>query len=276
LQERQRIRDLFGRYVPEEVVADLLASGQDVELGGEKREVTLIFTDIVSFTTHSEALSPEQLVALLNDYFHALAGEVVAAGGIVVDFIGDAMFAMFGAPMARADHAASALKCARALARVSAEFSAAHGGFGATKIGVHTGIATIGNFGSTERLKYSAMGDAVNTTARLESANKFFGTTALASGATVAAAADDLVRPVGRVVLKGKTAALEVFELLAAPLPYGDAYLAAYELLDRDAGQARDAFQALGRITPDDPVVRLHLDRLSAGPATTLIELAEK
>lgn len=280
LRDRQRIRDLFGRYVPEAVVAEMLAGSAEVELGGEKREVTLLFTDIVNFTTHSETLPPERLVALLNEYFHALAHEVVEAGGIVVDFIGDAMFAMFGAPVEQLDHAAAALRCTRALRRVVDEFSSAHEtadmGFGQTRIGIHTGVATVGNFGSTERLKYSAMGDAVNTAARLEGANKHFGTMALASGATVAAAGDSLTRSIGRVVLKGKISALEIHEVLTEAPPGLDAYRAAYALLERGEPGALDAFRALAVTSPDDAVIRLQVERIAAGQKTADIHLTEK
>jgi adenylate cyclase len=280
LRDRQRMRDLFGRYVPEEVVAELLAGSQAVSLGGEKREVTLLFTDIVGFTSHSEHLPPEKLVGLLNEYFHAVAREVVAERGIVVDFIGDAMFAMFGAPVAQEDHAAAALACARAIQKVVAEFCAANDSdgrrFGETRIGVHTSVATVGNFGSTERLKYSAMGDAVNTAARLEGANKHFGTTALASGVTVSEAHDDLTRPVGQVVLKGKSAPLETHEILSEPLPYIEAYRAAYALMAAGDARALEAWRALAILAPQDSVVRLHLARVEAGEFSAEIHLTEK
>src|SRR5215831_12999628 len=146
-------------------------------------------------------MAPADLVRLLNSYFEAVCAPIQTHDGVIIDFVGDAVFAIFGAPIAHADHAARALACARDIDGVARAFAAARNAegiaLGRTRIGVHTGVATVGNFGSSDRLKYGAAGDVVNTAARLESANKFFGTHLLASRATVDAAGDRDWRPLG-------------------------------------------------------------------------------
>jgi class 3 adenylate cyclase len=283
LKERQRIRDLFGKYVPNEVVERLIAEPGALSLEGERREISLLFSDIAGFTTFAERMPPSDVLRLLNDYLEAVCATIHEHDGIIVDFIGDAVFAIFGAPVAREDHARRALACVRDMDRVASAFAAARNAegiaFGATRIGVHTGAATVGNFGSRDRLKYSAAGDVVNTTSRLEGANKFFGTRLLASRLVVDAAGDRDWRPLGRLVLKGRSAELAVVECLApdvAAQEWVAAYRHAYTLLEQGSGDAAAALRALAAARPDDDVVRFHLARVERGLASTVIELAEK
>jgi class 3 adenylate cyclase len=283
LKERQRIRDLFGKYVANEVVERLIAEPGAVSLGGERRAVSLVFSDIAGFTTLSETMAPGDVLKLLNGYFEEICASVHAHDGVIIDFIGDAVFAIFGAPIARPDHAARALACARDMDRVAGVFAAARNAegiaLGRTRIGVHTGVATVGNFGSSDRLKYGAAGDTVNTAARLEGVNKFFGTHLLASRAAVDAAGDRDWRPLGRLVLKGRHSVLEVVECLAPDAARGaavEAYRHAYDLLDQGSPDATRAFAALAAAYPDDPVVRFHHERAARGVASVLVELTEK
>jgi class 3 adenylate cyclase len=218
LRDRERIRDLFGKYVPPEVVDTVLSNPDALALGGEKREITVLFSDIEGFTALSEGLPPDRVLTLLNGYFEGLAGIIVAHGGIIIDFIGDAVFAVFGAPITHPDHAQRALAAARAAARFTAGFAAEQRrlglALGRTRIGVHTGIAIVGNIGARDRLKYGAAGDVVNTASRLEGANKLFGSTILASAATIEHAGDPDVRSVGGLILKGRSAPLDTYEVL--------------------------------------------------------------
>lgn len=281
LRDRQRIRDLFGRYVPVEVARGLLAGG-GVTVGGENRPVSLFFSDIEDFTTLAESLPPEVVIMALNEYFEGVAAIVSAHGGIIVDYIGDAVFAMFGAPVPHDDHAARALTCVAELARFTAEFARGQRArgveFGRTRFGVNTGSAMIGNFGSEGRLKYGAMGDLVNTAARLESANKAFGTTALVAAETIgrAGAAGVVTRPVGRVVLKGRLHPVEVHEILSTAPDWLPNYLAAYRALDEGAADAPSRVTAVARLAPDDPVTRLYARRVAEGDRSTLIILTDK
>ncbi len=287
LRERQRIRDLFGRYVAPDVVEALLQDPERFYLGGERRDVSLLFTDIAGFTALSESRPPEEVVPLLNTYLEEVCRLVAERGGIVVDFIGDAVFAMFGAPITTDDHAVSAFRAARSIDTFAVDFShkAEQGGlpFGITRLGLHTGVAMVGNFGSVERLKYGAAGDAVNTAARLEGANRLFGTRMLVSRDTVERVGDVEVRPLARVLFKGKTEAVEVFEPLTEPATAGtasadwlEAYRSAFTLLDHAPTEALRAFESLAEIRPDDLVIRFHLTRLRTGLAAPDIVLAEK
>ena len=275
LVERERIRRLFGRYVPAAVVKEMLAQAGDVQLGGEKRDVSLLFADIANFTTVSEALAPEILVERTNLYFQGIGRVVAEHGGIVVDFIGDGTFAMFGAPIALENHAKAAIACARALHDFTKDFAAAQN-FGLTRIGIHSGETTVGNFGSTDRLKFTAIGDLVNTTARLEGANKVFGTLMLAASDTVQHSGDALCRPVGQMIFKGKTHPLAVFEILTEVPVWLDAYRRAYRLLDSGDPAATEALREVSGMAPDDGVISALLARAESGALTTRIELTSK
>ncbi|MBI3516378.1 MAG: HAMP domain-containing protein [Proteobacteria bacterium] len=283
LRDRERIRDLFGKYVPPEVVETVLADPDALELAGQKREITVLFSDIEGFTALSEGLQPDLVLTLLNAYFEGVCSILVEHGGIIVDFVGDAVFAIFGAPIVQPDHAHRALAAARSLEHFTATFAAEqrrHGlAFGRTRVGIHTGIAIVGNIGSHDRLKYGAAGDVVNTASRLEGANKIFGSRILASAAAVRHADDPDVRPMGSVAVQGRAAPVEVFEVLDR----GDSanawhaqYLAAFAMLANRPADAAEAVRRLFAARPDDrPVGRL-LDRLEGGATGELVELAEK
>jgi class 3 adenylate cyclase len=281
LRDRQRIRDLFGRYVPKEVAERVLRDPKGISLTGEKREVSLLFSDLQGFTSLAETMPPEAVVTLLNAYFEEVCRIIIDHGGIIVDFIGDAVFAMFGAPENQPDHAARALAAAIDLDRFATRFAAAQRAagvaLGQTRIGVHTGVATVGNVGSRDRLKYSATGDVVNTSSRLEGANKNFGTRILASAETLRQAGAIPARSVGEIKLKGRAEALPVYEVFADGAPaWLEKYQSAYGQLTAGASSALSAFADLARETPEDGVVRFHYGRLQAGLTTSVVELTEK
>ncbi|MDX2102888.1 MAG: adenylate/guanylate cyclase domain-containing protein [Alphaproteobacteria bacterium] len=221
LRDRQRMRALFGRYVPDQVVEHALSSIGEIR--PERRDVAVLFTDIAGWTALAETLPPDQVTAILNRYLDAVVPVIDQHGGIVVDFIGDAVFALFGAPVASANPAADAVAAALALdaaaETVRAELLTTGVGLGVTRIGLHLGPATVGSFGSRDRLKYGAAGDTVNTGSRLEGANKYLGTRILASDALLRAAGPDAPAsaPLGRVVMAGRAEGLAVSVL--APLP---------------------------------------------------------
>jgi adenylate cyclase len=246
--------------------------------------MTFLFTDIAGFTGLSERLGPAALAPILNEYFDGACGVIFAAGGMVNEFIGDAILAFFNAPLDQPDHAERALAAARALDRFAEGFrrvqSARGIAFGATRIGVHTGSALVGNFGATQRFKYSALGDVVNTASRIEGLNKFFGTRACASQTTVAAAGDTRMRPVGSVTVSGKTEALTIFEILAVDEP-DDAFLNRYRYayLALEAGrldEARARFEELQGMASADGPVAFHLERLRRNAGGTIIVMTEK
>ncbi len=174
LELRNRfIRTLFGRYLSDEVVADLLASPEGPRIGGEQRRVTLLMSDLRGFTPLTEGLAPQQVLLLLNSYLGAMADVVLAHGGTVDEFVGDAILAIFGAPVARADDARRALACAVAMQASLAELNRGNERQGLPRlemgIAVHTGEVIVGNIGSERRTKYGVVGSAVNHAGRIES-----------------------------------------------------------------------------------------------------------
>ena len=283
-RERAFIRHAFGRYLSPELVRRLADDPRGLRLTGERREMSFLFTDIAGFTSLSERLGPVALAPILNAYFDGACAVIFAHGGMVNEFIGDAILAFFNAPLDQPDHAKRALAAARGLVRFTEEFrhqQLAQGvPFGSTRIGVHTGTALVGNFGSSQRFKYSALGDVVNTASRIEGLNKFFGTRACASQTTVAAADDTRMRPIGRVTVSGKTEALTMFEILPEDGPGDDfleRYRAAYIAIEEgDVPRAQTLFQALHDEAPTDGPVAYHLARLRRGDGGTVIVMAEK
>lgn len=221
-RERARLRKIFSRYVTDEVVEKLLASGKLPDLGGEAFRVTVLFSDIRNFTTISESLEPHQVVEMLNTYFSRACEPILAQGGSVDKFIGDAIMAVFGAPVDYPDHARRALAAALDLAREAREFRTwmqeHFGGLGlpefAVGIGLHTGEAIVGNIGSQKRLEFTAIGDTVNAASRLESLTKELGWTIVASSSTIEAAPGVKTGRQETRKVKGRHEPLQVFEVL--------------------------------------------------------------
>ena len=221
---------------------------------------------------------------MLNAYLDGVTQAVFEQEGTVVKILGDAVYAMFGAPMEQKDHAARAVACVLAIDAFAHEFETIQQSqgipLGITRIGVNTGAAVIGNFGGDLFFDYTAHGDAINVAARLESANKQLGTRICVSPSTVAEIPDFMGRPVGELVLKGREAALMAYEPLteeAFQSPMTASYTAAYEKLAAGDGLgARKAFAALVSQYGDEPLAVFHLQRLLAGKVGTRVELTEK
>ena len=282
-RDKRYLRKMFSYYLSPAIVEQLVADPSRLKLGGERRELTVIFTDITGFTTLTESTDPTVLVPILNSYLDRMCRVILKHGGTIDKIIGDAFLALFNAPADQPDHAARAVACALDLDQCAQAFvaeQAAQGvDFGATRIGVHTGMAVVGNFGGEARFDYTAHGDTINIAARLEGANKHLGTLICVSGATVEQCGDRDFRPVGSLVLKGKTASVEVFEPIAeevAGAPRTAEYSRAFELLKSGSTEARAAFSGLAEKYPDDGLIRFHAKRLTAGETTSLIVMEEK
>jgi len=218
LEERERVKEIFGRYVTTQVSEEVLRGG--LQLGGERRRVTLLFSDIRNFTTMSESMAPEEVVGFLNDYFSEMVEAVFEQHGVLDKFIGDGIMATFGTLDPVADHpvraARAALRMQALLAKLNGERAMAGKPAFAIGIGLHTDEVVVGNIGSRKRLEYTAIGDGVNTCARVEAANKEFGTTILVTEPTYVEIANDFeCRPMPELPLKGKSNVPRLFELIS-------------------------------------------------------------
>ncbi len=217
---KQEIQGWFGAYVSPAVVDRLVADPGAIALGGEQRELTILFSDIAGFTTISERLPPAQLLLLINRFLETQAERILDSGGYVDKFIGDAVMAVFGSPEELDNHALAAcratLACHAALEVFNDEVEAEFGMRLGMRTGVNSGDVIVGNVGSSRKRNYTVLGDAVNLASRLEGANKETGTSVLLGPLTAERVKDQmLLRPVARLQVKGKTQAVEVSELLA-------------------------------------------------------------
>ncbi|HEY6463059.1 MAG TPA: adenylate/guanylate cyclase domain-containing protein, partial [Polyangiaceae bacterium] len=217
LKERDKLRTTFGKYMTSAVMEHLLAG--KVALGGESLEVTILFTDIRSFTTLSEKMDPQQLVGLLNEYFTEMVGIVMDEGGVVDKYIGDAIMAVFGAPVPKKEDARNAIRAAvkmrRALATLNERLATRGLPPLRTGIGIHTGEVVAGNIGSEKRMEYTVIGDAVNLASRLETSTKDLGVNVLVSEDTYQLTKDMVeARPVKEITVKGRAAPVMTYEVL--------------------------------------------------------------
>lgn len=285
LNQEERVRSTFGRYIPDELAKAITAGTVNIDLGGHESELTMLFTDVESFTATAETLPADQLIDVMNRYFELILAEIQAAEGMVIDFIGDGLFAVFGAPIARPDHRDMGIRCAlRVVERTCAlkETLAAEGiTWGRTRMGLHSGRVIAGNVGGPGRQKYTALGDPVNATSRIESLNKQLGTRMLASAATVGSSTLDVCwRPVGRFQLVGKKEPLELFGFMeqvfdeARLQQFRDCLAALGD--DEAKPDAKTLFRQYLDTHGDDPVARFHLDRLMAGETGDMVILSKK
>ena len=222
-RERARLKKMFGRYVSDDVVK-VLTEGERPDLDGESVHVTVLFSDIRNFTTISEKLNAHEVVEMLNAYFSRTTEPILAEGGMVNKFIGDAVMAIFGSPVRHPDHARRALRAALQMAKEAEDFKQwmrtrfpdrglPEFGIG---IGVHTGDAVIGDIGSVKRTEFTAIGDTVNAASRLEGVTKDMRCVLVASRATVAAAGEGVTTGKREIIkVKGKDEPIEVLEILA-------------------------------------------------------------
>jgi class 3 adenylate cyclase len=212
LRERQRIRETFGKYVSESVASALLTQTGDSRLSGETREATLMFTDIEGFTSLAERLSPDILIAVLNEYLEVVVEPIQRRGGVVNSFIGDGLFASFNMPLKNETHATSAVAAALAIQHALTDRAFTGGVRLTTRIGINSGTVIGGTVGAGERLSYTILGDAVNTASRLQELNKAHGTRILIAEATRRLAGDGFrFRRIGEVPIRGRQEPLIVY-----------------------------------------------------------------
>jgi adenylate cyclase len=217
----RRLRQSFEQYLAPSVVRRIAAQPTLVRLQGEMREITALFTDIEGFTAMTERAAPADLVTLLDDYFDAVSGAVTDHGGMVEKIIGDAVHAIFNAPVDLPDHAkralASGLAIVKATEAIRATPVAKKLGLGRTRVGIETGSAIVGDVGGARKLDYTAYGSVVNTAARLEAANKTVGSTILIGPVAASRLDPTMIRSIGRMSLRGLSAPLDVFTPVTDP-----------------------------------------------------------
>ena len=262
----------FQKYVPAELVRRLMARGVDAELGGAQQELTVFMSDIEGFTSMSEVVAPDALVHHLSEYLTVVADCLHRSGATVDQYIGDAVLAFWNAPEPTHDHAQRACEAALAAQAAIATLNRQWQAQGLslvfrTRIGINTGQAIVGNIGSDDRMSYTAIGDQINLASRLESANKFYGTSVLLTQHTrdQLRAGSFVTRRVDQLVVYGKTVPIRVYELVghwdqvpAAVRATVDDYEAAFTLYQQ---RAFDAAIARLQPHPDDPPSRVLLAR---------------
>ena len=213
LFERDKVRNLLGKVISPEVAEELIQS--DVQLGGEEKEISILFTDLRGFTGLSENRAPAEVLDFLNEYLTRMTAVIDRHGGVVDKYIGDAIMALFGAPLALPDHANRAVACALEMTKELEHSNAAFQAKGwpelAMGIGIHTGKVVVGNMGSKDRLNYTAIGDGVNLASRLESATKEFGVPIIVSEATRQQAPGYQYKELDIIQVKGKSQSVRIF-----------------------------------------------------------------
>ena len=267
-----RNREVLSRYFSPGLAERLAKDAGMEELSAQRQDISVLFTDLAGFTTLVERIEPEVLGELLNGYLATMTAIVFAHEGTVAKIVGDSLHILFGAPGEQIDHAERAVLCGLALDRASEELREYWRGrglaLGATRIGIHSGPAIIGNFGGGRIFDYSAYGDTINVAARLEVANKRLGTRICASFAVAKDLAMFRWRPIGELLLKGRTEPLCAFEPLSPDEDAAvslDGYAAAFDKMLAGNSGAIGAFAAEVGKRPNDPLCGFHLKRLLNG-----------
>ncbi len=266
-RQKAFIKQAFKFYLSPEVIERIIRDPDQLKLGGERRELTIFFSDLQGFSSLSERLDPQELTSLLNDYLTDMTDIILEEGGTLDKYEGDAIIAFWNAPLSQSDHAAracrAALRCQEKLAERRGEFQERSGELLKQRIGINTGYVVVGNMGSSERFDYTVLGDAANLASRLEGANKAFGTFLMVSETTWEGAKRGFVgRELGRIRVVGRKTPVRVYE------PLG--------LAGEEEGPAREEFEkglelcytgewsralAVFEGLPDDPPARIYAAR---------------
>lgn len=281
--QRKLVEQVFSSHVSPNLVQHFIANPDSMALRGERRECSFVLTDLAGFTSFVEKSDPETLLDVIDRYVDGMTRVTYEHEGTLDRITGDAVAVMFSAPIVQPDHARRAIDCALAMDAFSEVFrsqkTASGSQPGHTRIGVHTGTVIIGNVGGEYHSDYRALGDAINTAARLESLNKHIGTRICVSGTTMAQVPDFSGRPIGSLILKGKTEPIDAYEALSkqdASSERVTSYVKAFDKLKDSNGAALDAFDRLHERYPEDPLVAFHLRRLQDGETGQIITMTEK
>ncbi|MBX7137230.1 MAG: adenylate/guanylate cyclase domain-containing protein [Oligoflexia bacterium] len=262
-RQLQFIRNAFRHYVSPDVIEKISADPTALSLGGEKRELTIFFSDIANFSSISERLDPAKLAKLLNRYLEAMTTVILEHRGTLDKYIGDGIVAFWNAPIDVPNHPSlavqAALECQARLKALNPDFEADFGTALKTRIGIHTDSASVGNFGSQSRFDYTVMGDAANLASRLEGVNKVFGTEILASENCIQGCSGIHARRIGAVRVVGRAESIAVYEPLGAAS--GDTFSRALACFEAgEFAKAAQLFSSLAR----DPVAQAYLKRIQS------------
>jgi len=267
--QKRMYEQTLSLYLSPKLVKKFARNPDLLKPGAKEQTLTILFTDIANFSELAQRITPDELVKLMNDYFQtAVAQCIKKTDGTVVKYIGDSIFAFWNAPDHQEDHAMRA--CEAALLLRERDVKYVNGEPLRTRIGLHTGLAKVGNFGSSERFDYTALGESINLASRLEGLNRFLGTDCLISSDTKKAIGDRLVtRSLGSFQLKGFDSPIEVYELVGWPAqeestrPWREAFdQALNNYNNRDLEFARAGFLHVLELRPDDPPSKFYLGRL--------------
>ena len=269
------IKGMFGQYVSKSLVNELLNNPEKLSLGGVKKNITIMFSDIEGFTTISEKMKPEELVEFINNYLSIMTTIVLEHKGTLDKYLGDSLMAFWGAPL---DVENQELQSCRTAILMQKKMDELRSGFSSeaarkvrTRIGINSADVVVGNIGGIERFDYTVMGDGVNLAARLESANKMYGTTVMISEATYAKVEDEVfVRVIDKIVVKGKTKPITVYELLGLKdnkeaideFTIYENYIKGYDKFrSREFEIAKNLFRKSLDENPNDELSKIYLER---------------
>ncbi|MBI5273934.1 MAG: hypothetical protein HY860_02635 [Chlamydiales bacterium] len=271
----------FAKYVPKKVIEQLIQQGNTISLGGVKQNVTVFFSDIEDFTKISETISTELLMNLLAQYFDGMSKIILSNVGTIDKYIGDSIMAFWGAPTILQDHSKQAcicaLLCKQFIMNFNKEEERKHLPMFQTRIGIHTGDVIVGNIGTSERMNYTIIGDAVNTASRLQVANKTYHTTIIISEDVLLKANHQfLVRPLDAASIRGKQEKIKIYELLdrkdspvfqdtyADHVILCDLFTEAYHIFEnKDLGKAKKLFEEILTRFPEDLPTKIYLTRIA-------------
>lgn len=267
---RNFAQSALGKYIPRDIAQQIIDQPELLELRGEKRSIFVLFSDLEGFTKMSHAIEPEMVATLLNRYLEMLSQVVLDHGGVIDKFVGDAVVAFWGAPISRPDDGERAARAGYAIWQAGEKFRREVAAIdpdlppiGKTRVGLHYGEAVIGNFGGATRIQYTALGDSMNTAARLEAANKPLQSSVMASREFAEASGLDWWRPMGRVQLRGRARPVDLFEPAPDfPPEHREKLSEVMQLITADRSAARRILAALVASYPEDLALQNLMGRL--------------
>ncbi|NTV45393.1 MAG: CHASE2 domain-containing protein [Chlorobiales bacterium] len=274
-REKRELRRIFTRYLSPQVMDEIIANADKLELGGQEVQASIFFSDIQGFTSIAEKLPPKELVSYLNEYLTLGTDIILKYEGMIDKYIGDAIMAIFGAPVTRPDHAKTACLAALEIQKVIDNFYTSKSHVGPqfiTRIGIHTGTMVLGNIGSATRSDYTAIGDSVNLASRLEGVNKNFGTRILISQTTYEQAMPFIeVRELDVLRVKGKTEPIKIYELVCEKGGLSELQIRKFKHFEdglkyyrsQEWDEAKRSFENVLKLDPGDGPAEAYIERCS-------------